>query len=396
MLQNAVISAFMLLLMALAIIVGAYIFIYAAHRFLVIVQETAAGVDEVRYPSDPIMDKLPRAAYLAGLLVICVAPAGLFLRVRPDVALGDSPMLTFFVAATIILWLVFPVGLLSALSASSPWIVFRWTVVRFLARHAGATIVFYAVSALLASGTFGLLYLGFARDSWLFTLAAPFAGAAAFLIYARLLGRMAYLFDQTPTRRRRRRPPVGTESLDPWSEPEPGTERKRMKQGRLSGTEDFREPPEERALKKRKKSERIRGYAIADDETNPGAIEQPKAKRPAPVKGYRLADEPLPAQPTELPLDGYVPVGYEAVPARKESETESAPRPDSGMASDFERRYSERDDETPPPARPLVSGVYSFPWYASNLPVWIILALGGAAVCSLIHVCIGLEAQLGK
>ncbi|HMF14696.1 MAG TPA: hypothetical protein VKE94_20410, partial [Gemmataceae bacterium] len=66
MLSSAVTAAFMLLLMALAIIVGIYIFIYASHRFFVIVQETAAGVDEVQYPALPLLDKLPRAAYLAG------------------------------------------------------------------------------------------------------------------------------------------------------------------------------------------------------------------------------------------------------------------------------------------------------------------------------------------
>jgi hypothetical protein len=401
MLGSAVTSAFMLLLMALAILIGIYVFIYAAHRFFVIVQETAAGVDEVQYPADPLLDKLPRAAYLAGLLAICIVPAGFFLKLNPDIALGGSPLLTFFVVATIILWLLFPVELLSALSALSPWIVFRWTVVRFLVRHAGATIVFYVVTALLAAGSFGLLYLGLARNSWLWTLAAPFAGAAAFLIYARLLGRMAYLFDQLPRRGRRRRSPTGTKSVDPWGEPEePRSERKKTRQAKPARGEDSWAGPEGVAPKKKKnKAHHVQGYAIADDETNPAALEQPRTKQSKTVRGYRLADEPPPSLPKELPQDGYVPVGYEPMPIKQQSEDEAAslPTPDTGMASDFSRRYSQRVDDTPPPpARPLVSGVYSFPWYPTNLPVWVVLALAGDAICALIHVCLGLKDQLGK
>jgi hypothetical protein len=406
MLSSAVTAAFMLLLMALAILTGVYIFIYASHRFFVIVQETAAGVDEVQYPALPLLDKLPRAAYLAGLLAICLVPAGFFLKLNPEIALGGSPLLTFFVAATIFLWLLFPVALLSALSASSPWVVFRWTVLRFLLRHAAATIVFYAVSAVLAASSFGLLYLGFARDSWLFshdswlfTLAAPIAIAAAFLIYARLLGRVAYLFDHLPRGGRGRRRLPGTKAVDPWGEPEePSSGRKKAKRANATRGKDPWAPREAEAPKKKKRAEGVHGYGIADDETNPAAVDQPPTKPTRRVKGYRLADEPLPALPKELPQDGYVPVGYEPIPTKQRDEGEGASHraPDIGMASDFARRYGQRVDDTPqPPARPLLSGVYSFPWYPANWPVWLVLALGGDATCALIHVCARLKEQLG-
>jgi hypothetical protein len=259
---------------------------------------------------------------------------------------------------------------------------------------------------MLAAGSFGLLYLGFARDSWLFThdswlftLAAPIVMAAAFLIYARLLGRMAYQFDQMPRGGRRRRLP-GTKAVDPWGDPEASSSKRKKNTKRATSAlgEDPWAPREEELPKKKKRAEGVQGYAIADDETNPGAIDQPQTKPTRRVKGYRLADDPLPAVPTELPQDGYVPVGYEPIPTKQRGEGEgvSDRAPDKGMASDFARRYGQRVDDTPlPPARPLFSGVYSFPWYPANWPVWLVLALTGAAICALIHVCAGLKEQLG-
>jgi hypothetical protein len=398
MLGSAVTAAFMLLLMALAIIIGAYVFIYAAHRFFAIVQETAAGVDEVHYPADPLMDRLPRAAYLAGLLAICMVPAGFLLKLSPDVALGGSPLLTFFVAATVILWLLFPIVLLSALSASSPWIVFRLTVLRFLLRHAPATFLFYTVSALLAAGCFGLLALAFDRGSWLLILITPFVGSAAFLIYARLLGRMAYLFDQSPRRKRRRHPALGTQASDPWAgSEEPVRKRKKLKQTKSARGEDpWTEPGEEQRKKKKGRADRTRGYVMAENETNPEEVKQPAAKEFKMPTGYRVSDEPLPSAPKELPLDGYVPVGYEPNPIGEETGDEPAPPTDSPMVSDFERRYSQRVEETSPPARPLFSGIYSFPWYMDNLPVWLVLAMAGVAISGLIQVCLGLKDKLGN
>jgi hypothetical protein len=391
-------ATFLLLLMALSIILGIFAFIYAGYRFLIIVQQTAAGVNEIDWPTDPLLDKLPRAAYLAALLAICIVPAGFFLKLRPDVAIGGSPLLTFFVAAMCILWALFPILLFSALSASSPWIVFRAAVLRFFLLHFGATASFYVVSGLLGAGSFGLLFLAFARNSWLLTLATPFAAAAGFLIYARLLGRMAYLFDQSPGRKVRRAVP-GTTASDPWAGPEESRRvRKSTRRKKSRRVDDPWAAPEEETRKKRKqKADRIKGYAIADNEVNPAAVEKPQSKPSRQVKGYRVSDDPLPAQPGELPQDGYLPVGYEPIPLKGEVGEEPGPLPAPGtdMISDFQRRYSLRAEENPPPARPLVSGVYSFPWYPSNVMVWLVMGGFGVAICSLIQICLSLKSQLG-
>src|SRR6516162_9904358 len=85
-------------LLAAAVLVGLLTYIYAAHCFLTTVQQTAAGNDRIRWPNEPLYDKLPRALYLACLIAIWIAPAGLLLRLAPDRAIGESPLLTFFTA----------------------------------------------------------------------------------------------------------------------------------------------------------------------------------------------------------------------------------------------------------------------------------------------------------
>src|SRR5262245_46447446 len=138
-------------LLVLTGMISMALFAYAAYCFLVVVQQTAAGVDEVEWPGDPLYDKLPNVAYITCLLSVCLAPAGIIARTTRDNALGDSPLLTFCVAGALILWLFFPICLFSSLSASSTWLVFQPKVMRFFARSFGSVVVFYAVSGLMGT-----------------------------------------------------------------------------------------------------------------------------------------------------------------------------------------------------------------------------------------------------
>src|SRR5262245_13757090 len=146
-------------LLALTTILGGALFMFAAYCYLHVVQETAAGVDDVHWPHEPYQDKLPRAAYVAALIAVWLAPAGIVLKLSKELAIGGSRLLTFFMVAAAILWLVFPISLLSSTSASSPIMILRPTILRFMARRFRETVTFYAVSALLAAGAVGLYYL---------------------------------------------------------------------------------------------------------------------------------------------------------------------------------------------------------------------------------------------
>jgi hypothetical protein len=361
-------------LLAMSVLVGLFTYLHAAHCFLTTVQQTAAGNDRIRWPNEPFYDKLPRAGYLACLVAIWIAPAGLLLRLSPDVALDGSPLITFLTAATLLLWTLFPVGLFSALSGSSPWLVFRFAVVQFFFRRFGATLIFYFVSAVLVGGSFGLLYLAFSTGSIVYTFTVPPVVAAAFLIHARLLGRMAYLFDHTSVRSRH------VKSHQRSENPE---RKKARKKKSKDGVEDpWAVPDEPRTQKKPKvKTGTVEGYAMAEDEAVQHAE---KPKPPRQVKGYRLKDEPSARPPVEMPADGYVPVGYEAVPPSGGSGKQVGTK-----GSDFDQKFREKpSDEDPPPAKPLISGVYSFPWYPDHIPAWLLLSLGGIVLCGLIQLMI--------
>ena len=62
---------FMVLLVA-AILAGSYVFAFAGHSFLVVVEQTANGNDEVVWPDEPYHDWIWRFASLAWLLLVCL------------------------------------------------------------------------------------------------------------------------------------------------------------------------------------------------------------------------------------------------------------------------------------------------------------------------------------
>jgi hypothetical protein len=369
-------------LLAASVLVGFLNYLYAAHCFLTTVQQTAAGNDRIRWPNEPLYDKLPRAGYLACLLGIWIAPAGLLLRLNPNSSIDGSPLLTFLVTATLLIWGLFPVGLFSALSGSSPWMLFRVTVLQCFLSRFGATIFYYMVTAVLIGGSFGLLYLAFTTGSILFTFTVPPIVAAAFLIHARLLGRMAYLFDQLPRGSRRPKSRARTENR---------TETRKKKKKPKGAVEDPWAVPEEspKPKKAKRKVDEIDGYALADTEESTPVKEAKPARR---VKAYRLADEPPPNPPVEIPADGYIPVGYETIPASGSSASSAG-----ATGTDFDQRFREKPvDEDPPPANPLFSGVYSFPWYAGNIPAWLLLTFGGVALCGLIQLMLMFKPPTGE
>jgi hypothetical protein len=393
-------------LLAVATIAGGALVLFAAYCFLHVVQETAAGVDDIHWPNDPYQDKLPRAAYVAALIAVWLAPVGIVLKLSKGLAIGGSQLLTFFLVAAAILWLFFPISLLSSTSASSPVIILRPTILRFLARRFRETAIFYFVSAVLIAGSLGLYYLAYVRGWGIAYFVGPPLAAASVLIYARLVGRLAWLFDRTGFRKRRQRAP-GTETTDPWAVPEaadkaqPQPEKPRRKKKKKAVALDPWAVPEDdqhadKSQAERKKTPMVKGYALADPEAEePRQEKQTEPARTRRVKGYQLSDEPPPPLPKELPLDGYVPVGYEPIPlkepipegepTRAQEQAASLPEP-----SAFEKRLAERTREPLPPPMPLVSGVYSFPWYPSTLPAWIVLSVAGVALNGLIHLTISM------
>jgi hypothetical protein len=324
-------AIFFVLMYALATMGGVLLLSYAAYCFFVVVQDTAAGLDEVVWPGEPVGEWLVRGAVLVWLTMCWLAPLGMFLRVAAPGLFRDDPV-TVLLAVGVILWLFVPVAVLSSLSGGSRWVFFRPKLLVGLARVAPTTLGFYASTALLLAATLGLWYAALTRKGLLIPVASA-VGAASLLIYARLLGRVAWKLNRLRPLRRRRSSAQTKEELpaagpvaveDPWAVPPP----------------------------KRKKRK------------------PPKTSTEAPDV-YPLATEEAPAAPppVEVPLDGYAPIDEPLPPL---------PPPDLPEASNLEQRLAERTPQAKAPAHPLFSGVYTFPFYEKSAKAWLCLTLGGA------------------
>ena len=152
------------------VLVGLLVGSYAAYSFLLTLSNTAAGNDEVLWPGEPITDWLFKVWYLGWLLAPWAVPASLVL------GLTQLPVPLTALCLTALLWLIFPVTLLSSLSAHSQFVVLRPTIIRWLLKHFGATLCFYASSGLVVlicaalgyAAVFGLggAVLMSSRSSW--------------------------------------------------------------------------------------------------------------------------------------------------------------------------------------------------------------------------------------
>jgi len=320
-------------LLAAEAVVGACVLGYAAHCFLVVLDGTAAGNDEVGWPDEPMFDWIGQAAHLLWLVAFWLVPLGLAQRSLKAVFLPDAPLLLrFLLLAVPLLWLLFPISLLSSLGAGARWVFFNPKLLPRLGRSFGSLLLLYLLSGLLLGGCAAVWYFALSGAGVLVLLAAP-AGAAALLIYARLLGWYAWRLGQVrPAKRKRSPPPLDRqtrkqiETVDPWAAPEtarPGAKKK-----------DARQPA-----------------------------------KPPPVEGYGLATEAAPPLPDALT--------GEPLPARKRK-GKGPPRTDNPARSP--RAETPQPEPLPQASRPPALGnSFTFPWSASGLKSWIWLT-GGALI----------------
>lgn len=181
---------FVLSLVAL-VIVGTYTFAFAAHSFFTVVVGTAAGENEVRWPDEPMIDWLWQAVYLAWLIGVWLAPAILV----GQMMVGESPRGPWALAivTVILFWLLFPIGLLSSMSASSRWAILSPTILPALAKRTGSLVLFYFFTGpVIGAATAGGWLAVTAQSHWLIPVGALIVSAAV-LIYARFLGRLAQM-----------------------------------------------------------------------------------------------------------------------------------------------------------------------------------------------------------
>jgi hypothetical protein len=270
------------------LIVGLYVLTYAMHCLLVVVRNTADGNDEVTWPSEPFQDWVGGALHLVVVVVVVLAPAGVVSRALGKQWLQDDPALRFLILSLPALWLLFPVALFSSLSGSSRWFVFRPVVVWNMLRVAPSTFALYLLSALLAAAVAGLGYAAVATKWVVLLFPVAVAGAAAaFLIYARLLGRLGWRMGLLPAGKRKAakkpRPKVrGVEVSDPWAVPE-------QAEAPL---------PEEETTAFGQKRRRVKGYGLAAEQLPKRPETPPPEPTPQPIRAeQRTRAEPRPGSP---------------------------------------------------------------------------------------------------
>jgi hypothetical protein len=215
-------------------IVACYTLGYAGVSLLNVMQETAAGAEELAWPDEPLPDKAGRAFYFGTLLVVVLIPVGILTRALREDLFPDDRALRFLVLALPGLWLLLPIALLSSLSAANRWLVFRPVILARLLRLFPSTVAFYLTSAGLAALTGFAWYKALSSDYGLYVLpVAAVLSGWLWLLYSRLLGRLAFLIGQlgplaagsereeapTPIDRPRKRKKTPTSSRDPWAAP---------------------------------------------------------------------------------------------------------------------------------------------------------------------------------
>lgn len=178
-------------LLALAAVVVYAVAVFAAHHYITIVECTAHGSDEVRWPGEAFYEWLWKPLYLGWLAAAWAAPAGLLGLMVGKVG-GPAVGVLAGVAA---LAFLFPVGQLSAFVAGHPWMPFHPKAPWLMLVKPGVTAGFYGIAAgtVLVAAAGALLV----TNKVVVTYGGPVLGsvvlAVAWFVYARVVGRLLFV-----------------------------------------------------------------------------------------------------------------------------------------------------------------------------------------------------------
>jgi hypothetical protein len=384
-------------LILLTLIIGTY----AAYSLFVTLTGTAAGSDEIIWPGEPLQENVPLFIFFCWILAVWSVPAYFVLDYAGVTGLRSLFLIIGF------LWFMFPISLLSALSGSSRWIIFRTAVVQLFAKQAPTVLGFYLSTLALVGICTWIFYLG-ATGPIPAIGAAGLVGAAGVLIYGRLLGRLAWLLSETRLKKKRKKNGKVEESevqvIGSWGPTEDDDDA----DGEAKESDTELEMP---ALPDKQKRKKLRDRFPAADSSTAPPPEEPPANLPAPV--FNAAGEEDPLGPSS---GAYGIATEQAAPIQPSNEEQTAPTdpelqafqmaPHSQSApaslpptatpelTKLERELLGPRTPKPPPRPLLLKGVYTFPFYSTSLRAFASLAFGLMAMNGLLHVLVAKWMQL--
>lgn len=268
-----------------AVVFGFVFLLFLCNYYLSTVEGTAAGAKEVAYEHLDFIGGFGTLFYLGWLVGLWLGPA---LVVGRALTPGTDSAWLKLLAPLGFLWLCYPVSQLSSMSASSRWVPLTPDVFARLARKPFVVLQFLGLTAVVLA-VFGVSF------RWAFQTEGEwhllFVGAPLLcvmvLLYARLLGRLAFVLRFTkglfpPPRRKKR-----VERSEPDTKPDPAPSRARAQprdlppietpEGELAGYNvrfEDESPPMPR--------KRVRAESHTEPAGEPVPEPQPRRRRPTP------------------------------------------------------------------------------------------------------------------
>ena len=204
-----------------AVIFGFVFVLYISNYYLTVLEGTATGAKEVTWFSEPILDNFWKLWYMLWLFGLWLGPG--YLLARFATAGADSSWLRLWLPVAII-WLLYPVSQLSSLSASTIWLPLTPDVFARLAQKPAIIVGFYALSIpVLTLAAIAFKWAFLTKGEWeLLFIGAPLLILSGFL-YARLIGRLAFLlkFTRSVFRSKKKKKPKIDAEAESSAEPEP-------------------------------------------------------------------------------------------------------------------------------------------------------------------------------
>lgn len=187
-----------------SVIAGFVFALFAAHYYLTVLQSTASGARQVVWLSEPILDHFWKVFYLAWLIGLWLGPAWFCGRL---LAPRSEAVWVQYAIPLAVFWLFYPVSQLSSLSGPSIWLPLHPGVAARLLQRPTVALGFLALSAGTLAGFGFAFHTVFKASSvvWVF-IGSPLLVVTG-LVYARLIGRLAFalMFTRSMFERRRKR-----------------------------------------------------------------------------------------------------------------------------------------------------------------------------------------------